>query len=77
MVHQLPEFILHPKLCSEKTLALSCHPFKWISMVLRDPGEYQGRPWAKKPQLDYGFLALVGLYPGPTKSAVSFPKNPS
>jgi len=44
-------------------------------MVLGDPGEHQGRPWAKKQQLGYGFLALVGLYPV-QRSAVSFPKNP-
>lgn len=30
-VLQFPEFILHLKQCSEKTLAPSCHPSKWIS----------------------------------------------
>lgn len=29
-------------------------------MVLGDTGEHQGRPWAKKQGLDYGFLASVG-----------------
>ena len=59
LVHQLPEFILHLILCSEKTVALSCHLFKWISMVLGDPREHQVKPWAKKQQLDYGFLTSM------------------